>query len=204
MKGLPMKINELIGFKSHPIYQLAQQSYSLFDLESKLKNTEYEKLKLGAGLYAAVFAKPGSNVVYKFFDNNDSGYLNYLEYIRKHQNNPHVPKIIGKLIKLDFSKRQGVNTKTPLQAYMIKLERLEPLNLNDTEQLKIYQNIVALFSAFLSNSTDSIRFIQRMEKSSPQLVDVVGDINTMTNGFVDIHDGNVMFRKDGTPVITDI
>lgn len=199
-----MKINELTGYKSHPIYQLATQSHSLFDLEGKLKKTEYQKLKLGAGLYAAVFAKPNSNIVYKFFDSNDQGYLRYLSYIRENQSNPHVPKIIGKLIPLDFSKRQGVSTKSPMKVHLIKLERLSPLNLNNPKHVKIYQNIVALFNAFKSNSSHSTQFIQKMEKSSPKLVDVVADIGDITNGEPDMHDGNVMFRKDGTPVITDI
>ena len=203
-KGPAMKINELTGYKAHPIYRLAQQSHSLFDLEGKLQNTDYQKLKLGSGLYATVFAKPGSDVVYKFFDSNDKGYLNYLDYIKQNQSNPHVPKIIGRLIPLDFSKRQGVSTKSPMNVYLIKLERLSPLNLNNPKHVKIYQNIVALFNAFTSNSPQSTQFIQRMEKSSPKLVDVVADIGDITNGEPDIHDGNVMFRKDGTPVITDI
>jgi hypothetical protein len=204
MKGLNMKINELTGFKSHPIYRLAQQSFSLFDLEKKLEKTEYEKLKLGSGLYAVVYAKPGSDVVYKFFDKNDEGYLRYFNYVKQNQNNPHVPKIIGRLIRLDFSKRQSTSGNESVNAYMLKLEKLEPLNLDNPKHLKTYQNIVALFNTIRINSSDSTRFVQKMEKSSPQLVELVSDIDHMTSGYVDIHPGNVMVRKNGTPVITDV
>jgi hypothetical protein len=71
--------------------------------------------QLGSGTFANVFErKSRPNEVIKLFASNDGAYESYLDFIMKHQDNPHFPKVIGKPMSIT----------TDYDA--VKLEKLEP------------------------------------------------------------------------------
>jgi hypothetical protein len=84
-----MKIHEI----SEAILQKFPQSW-----EQKLRATGYRLL--GRGRYAHVWAKPGDPFVVKVFQ-YDPAYADFIELISQHQDNPHFPRIKGRLVRLD-------------------------------------------------------------------------------------------------------
>ena len=80
-------------------------------VQKLMKDHGFEKL--GHGSYASVFIHPKYPFVLKLFV-KDSGYLDWLRFVKANQNNPHVPKIRGGLVKITD------------RFYAVRLERLHP------------------------------------------------------------------------------
>lgn len=198
-----MKIDELVPFKNTDMYKTAKDQLD-YDhklnrptrvgiITSKLKNMGYVLHSIGTGAYAEVFKRPQDNYVIKIFG-EDKGYLTYLKYMMQHQNNPHVPKMHGSLVK-PFKDR-------PL--YIVRMEILKPKEWDE----EAHRDLVFAIDYALSGSpTDSARYKRLIKKQYPQLLPVIEDIQKIlgdnTNFRNDIHTGNIMYREDGTPVITD-
>jgi len=193
-----MKINELTGFRNHPIYQIALNSRSVYHFETNMKDQGYSKHILGSGLYGVVFEKPGTDFVYKLFDVDDYGYKAYLDFTRQNQNNIHIPKI-GKPLKLKIGK---------INAYIVKLERLEELNLSNPKHEQQYKLIISIISSLEKIKTNNpmrtgaMNFLKKVDKTDPDLVNIIADINDISTSEMDMHPGNVMMRGN-TIVITD-
>jgi hypothetical protein len=75
---------------------------------------------LGSGDFADVYHKPGAAYVLKVFEPRDEAYRAFLTLARSHQDNPHFPKIIGKL----------VNIKN--KWFAVRLEKLERYRYDST------------------------------------------------------------------------
>ncbi len=199
-----MKIDEIAPFKSNPIYKTAKgmkpNAYydRVVDRFSKLERELLDQgwSRLGKGAYGIVYEHPNFPYVFKIFY-NDPDYFKYFNWAKEHQNNPHVPKIKGKYIK--------INDKT----YAVRMEKLEPLPSFDTvlekyidpdlqskTKIKInyYRNIDKL--PLFTN-------LPYLKQNFPELYEV---INYITSNFTllsqDLHGGNVMLR-DETIVLTD-
>lgn len=206
-QGEIMKITELTGYRNNPIYQLALKSFSIGNFESNMKNAGYAKHMLGSGLYGVVFEKPNTNFVYKLFDAHDDGYLKFLKFVLKNQNNKHVPKVMGQPIRLDFDNRgsgKGVN----INAYIVKLERLEETNLSNphhAEQYKLVMGIISSLEKIRLNDpmrSGAMNYLNKIETQYPDLVNILEDINDLSPSEMDMHSGNVMMRGNDI-VITD-
>lgn len=121
-----MKINELIGAKHTPAFQAAQK----FDIDRSGRqgrgfearsNLTKELAKLGwtsigHGAFSEIYKHPSHNYILKVFSKDNRLWIEYFHYARQNQNNPHVPKIRGKLVKLSRT------------AYAVRMEKLEPVS----------------------------------------------------------------------------
>lgn len=191
------KLNELAPYKSHEVYVKAKRRFakpkeyderqSTFRGFAKLLKTHGFKL-LGSGSFGITFEKPGYPWVIKVFT-TDNPYKHFLDYVLKNQDNPHLPKIKGKFIKINshtFAVRIEKLNKIPEDHPLVqKLEYLigdfsdEPIQRNVGDWLrKHYPRILEIFKA-LRKSTKELYFTY------------------------DTHDANIMMRGDGTPVVTD-
>lgn len=199
-----MKINELVPFKSTPAYKATKDQLQ-YDkglnrptrtalITKKLESLGYQLGKIGSGAYAEVFKRPQDNYVIKLFT-NDPAYLAYLKFMLSHQNNPHVPKTKGKLIKpfKDYS------------LYVVRMEVLIPKSWGDAD----HEELVAQIDRAINGEEDAQR---ALGKKYPHILEIVTGIDKLTaldhpggnRGFMnDVHEGNIMYRGDGTPVITD-
>jgi hypothetical protein len=65
--------------------------------EQRLRASGYRRI--GHGTYAQVWAKPGDPFVLKVF-REDEAYLRFINLITDHQDNPHFPRIRGRLTKI--------------------------------------------------------------------------------------------------------
>lgn len=187
-----MKINELVGYKNKPEYQVFKNpptnisnfaDAELTAIAKKLDEIGYKQYKLGSGYYAQVYARPQDNYVVKIF-RPDEGYQTFLEYIRKNANNPYVPKLKGKIIKL------------PNGYSLVRIEKLKPIDEDLWSEISL--------AAERPNDKD---LVDKVDKKYPGLVKFIQSLKWIANvddrlGY-DLHPGNMMIRDDGTPVVTD-
>lgn len=170
-----MRINEI----SRP--------YTYHEAVDKLYNAGYKSL--GSGAYGHAFQrKSRPNEILKIFSAYDDAYIDYLEFIRNHQNNKHFPKIIGKPMKI-----------TP-DYHAVKLEKLEPVIRPDFEP-SFYHSIEQYLNGY--DITD--RFTEAYIDANPTFkdaLDLLIHFQNMHNYEWDIHAGNIMW-KNNTLVFID-
>lgn len=176
-----MRLRELTGYKQDPLYSILQNSTESWELEDNLEAGGFKKYVIGTGLYSSVLSRPDLNYVVKIFY-KDPGYETYLTYMTKYQNNPHVPKIRGKVMAV------GRGFK------VVRLERLESYSYKPDQQKSL-----EIIDDYVSKS----KFHRERDKKDfpyQQMIPVLDDILKHTG--LDLHTGNIMFRGS-VPVITD-
>jgi hypothetical protein len=129
-----MKITELTGIKSTPAFRAAQTFVagddfinvdsrpSRSNLRSAMSAAGWEPA--GDGYFAEVFINPNYDYALKIFSNSDQRYAAYFRYMKEHQDNPHVPKVRGNIVKLS----PGV--------LAARIEKLSPIDERDQFLLK--------------------------------------------------------------------
>ena len=112
-----MRIDELTPYKNTELYKAVAPLMNdpIRDIYLALKDMGYVKKEelLCSGIFGAVFKRKNDPYVIKLFE-KDRYYLKYLQYIRQHQDNPHVPKIRGKIMK----------PYKDAELYMVRMEEL--------------------------------------------------------------------------------
>jgi hypothetical protein len=198
-----MKINEIAPFKSNPIYKTAKnmKQHGYDRLNDRFNKLELELInqgwkRLGKGSYGLVYEHPSFPYIFKIFY-DDPDYFKYFNWARQRQNNPHVPKIKGKYIK--------INNKT----YAVRMEKLEPLSsFNSVLKQYIDPELQSKSRLDISNYDDIDKLslysnLKFLKENFPDLYDI---IHYVTANFPlmsqDLHGGNIMLRDD-TIVITD-
>ena len=151
-----MRVNELTGYKSNPIYDLIKNLDSAEDINSALRNSNYKKELVDFGTYSVVFSHPSDpNTIIKLFSVKDTGYKKYLNFVLSNQNNPHVPKVRGRPVSVMQGRMQ-----------LIRLERLREYN----ESNPIDYNFFSDMFYFLNYVRD-----YNKDKNTP-IPDSVGDL----------------------------
>lgn len=203
-----MRMDELKGYRTNLFYKIASQSSDIENFYHRLKNQGYRDQILGRGIFGLVFHRPNTpDAVYKAFLRGDRGYMKYLKFALENQHNPHVPKIIGK--PLPFALEDGT------QVVLVKLERLDELDPNDTPNYNQFLQLTSILNSlsFLKNpfyDSDSKKkeeeLLQQRKQQYPTLYDIAQQIVKLSHKSrmqdVDLHSGNVMMR-DNTLVVTD-
>lgn len=157
---------------------------------------------LGTGQFAEVYKKPGTNYVLKLFDYDDKAYLLYLGLIRKHQDNPHFPKLIGKLIKVTD------------QYYAVRMEELSPTNISDHE-LNLFDLFCKKRASFWLGNWDAFmksnfrasarEELEQIFGENPKLAEaltLIAEMKDKHSLWFDFKRANIMDRS-GTIVLTD-
>jgi hypothetical protein len=183
-----MKITELKGYRSEPLYDILTNSLDIIEFIENLKQSGYRKYLIGEGFYAGVFARPSDNYVIKIFE-NDPGYEKFLKYILQNRSNPHVPKIKSKPIT--FLKKYKI----------VRIERLTPLDKNNQEHIELYKSIINYISDYGKDYTYAEINRKQLTKQYPQLVDLLQELHK-NKYMLDLNVNNFMLRNT-TPVITD-
>ena len=166
---------------------------------------------LNSGAFAEVVAHPKSDECYKISRlpvSEKDAYLEFLNLIRKKRNNPFLPKIKS----LTFFEHRETKQKW----YVVRMEKLRPLSFSrprgEVESKTMVSPMARIVRKIMEDSNrktleDFEAFLSAMNlKSGPgkQLLEAVQVVKT---GFgmadPDLHDGNMMLRKNGELVITD-
>lgn len=153
-------------------FQKSVQEYDQFDH----RNNEWiEKVKkildcssfyqVGIGKYGIVFSSNNYNYVLKIFM-KDSAYLKWIKFCMDNKNNPYVPKIRGKVLKLTNF------------IYAIRLEKLTPT--------------VAITEPFREEYYNWQN--DNSYRSGDKDIDAILDHFTKNKKLLDLHNENVMMR----------
>jgi hypothetical protein len=103
------------------------------DYLARLKQAGIQQL--GKGAYARTFQHPYyKNVVVKMFDNSDTAYMQYLNWVIRNQNNKYVPKIIVAANGEYLHKYRLANTTVNF----VFMKRYQPLQINQLVQFTEY------------------------------------------------------------------
>ena len=179
--------NELRQFqndnKESPLNMDSDYSNSQEEVVEKL--AKYGFTELGRGIGGAVFGHPKHEYVMKVFY-HDPAYLTWFKFCKANQNNPYVPKIKGKLIRVIPNR----------EMYAIRMEPLEPISETryNTELYDILNGVLFHGHDYRKYTTDDdlgaiLTFIRQCIES--------GERNE------DLHPGNIMQRSNGHLVFTD-
>lgn len=191
-----MKLTELVGVKN-----VTDKMVMRGGAAASLRNHGFEQI--GApGEYGTVWYNPKFNYVLKLFEEEDVGYLKYIHAVAKHQSNPHLPKIIGKPVKIS----SGV--------YAVRLAKLTPwkMNRNNPDDIALdwllsYIDVAnwreELETRGMEKTKEAvINFLEKWPKFLDAL-ELINSLNAQNSDVgLDLHDDNVML--DGKcPVIID-
>ena len=189
-----MRIDELIGYKSNNIYRTAKskfdpnrESWSSPRADFRRFLTSYGFKHIGKGSFADAYEKPGYPWIFKMF-NYDKAYFTYLNYALTHQNNPAVPKIKGKFIKIYE------------HTYVVRLEKLTRFEVLPDGIRKL------LYILQRRKSINDLLDIERnwVEEQYPDIYKIYSDLSKYVPPFIfDFHEGNVMKRSNNTVVVID-
>ena len=151
--------------------------------------------KIGSGCFGTVYGSKSRKTVFKTgnADEND-GYLAFVKYALKHQNNPWFPKI--KNVTIYRSTKKEFNSY-----FVIEMERLKPLKCADDRE-----EIVELLDSIINSHKAVTRLLkQSLSKTAMTNLSTMGKVlRTLFNNHChDLHCNNVMKRANGQVVIID-
>jgi hypothetical protein len=198
-------LNELKTVRTAPISRYVRKVAAKKDtLGSKMRLivrrlTDIGAKELGSGVRASVLESPKKDSVIKLYG-KDTAYDSFLDHVKTNKENPHLPKIMqrGK-IPLD---KTGKN-----HLHVVRMENLMPLS-QEHELRDIIPNGIAGTPEKIRGQLDSGQH-DALKKKYPEFHKALSDIVEIHRRYnknpplIDLHLGNVMQRKDGTPVITD-
>lgn len=175
-----------------------------------------------------VFVHPQKDYVYKIISSN-SGNMRFIELALKYQNNAFVPKIksVPRLIPLIHTRFLNAQN----QAYIVKMEKLFPLNtearefvfqacncilarLTGQKTFNPYQNPIDTeatsemddFANKEGNEISIESFFNKYRKyKAAEFIQFIEQVveESGEDVFMDVHIDNIMMRKDGTLVVID-
>lgn len=211
--GIPIKNTSAISMRHlHNVLKVEKSNY------------------LGGGAYATAIRTTNPHIIRKIGKTErhpqDDGYLQFLEAILKHQDNPYFPRIYK--IKIFRSKNMENSFKEPfIYWFMVDMERLRPINELNIEQIdsvmertfgrettpfekarikngrygEIFGAIERAVWDLTGDNPDTI-----IDPTLHEVINILRDITKRKYISVDIHDYNIMFRllpSGAQLVITD-
>ena len=187
-----MRIHEIVG--GQPTRQAIDKLHR-HTAVGKITNLEqglgFEQLDRGS--YATVLVHPKLSYVIKLFDASDKGYQAFLKVVKANPDNPHFPKLRGQ--PMNFGRWAG-----------IRMERLQPYSLREFQDIEYMLD----HAFFYDNWRDAIKpnsihseFLEQWPEMGNALDALRRTLKTVGGIRVDWHQGNIMQRSDGTPVIID-
>lgn len=154
----------------------------------KIKTKDAGFNLLGNGHFSAAFKHellPG-RVIKVGFKKEDSGAA-YVAFCRMHQGRVGIPNVYH------VARHAG--------CYTVVLDELEPCQRHDNETHEHYADLA---NYFVENSDAELGDVDGADKDQP-FIETCQMIHKFFHGIAsfDMHSGNIMFTKDGEPVITD-
>jgi hypothetical protein len=197
-----MNINELTGYKNSGYYPVAQHIFRNPDSRGSIDaeyNREFQFAKwtsflesrgfvhLGSGAFGGTYEKAGYPWIFKVFKNDDA-YRYYIKYAMAHQANINLPRVKGRVIK--------INDET----YAVRLEKLSPID--KVLYLDLYAAVRAMVtSEGMIPHRETAEFIDSFRKEYPGIYEIIGDMLKLPYR-LDFTQDNIMIRGN-TPVVID-
>lgn len=198
-------LKEIFTPRTHPITKALRKRSNHWGEEGDKINAQLSGTGakvVGSGAFGAVALHPHKNVAYKIY--KDQAYDKFAHYAAANQNSdPHLPKIhaLGKL-------------KGSSHFRVAKMEKLEPLAQDHPVRKHLFT-----YNKYYSNNSrpeydgPSDQVEEKLTKTEhgrkfaaayPSVhKSLLNIVRNHRDHWFDLHDQNIMQRKDGTPVITD-
>lgn len=195
-------LNEIKTIRTSPVARFVRKvALSSYGNVPSVVNKLYSYARtneLGSGMRASVIEAPKKDSVIKMY-NKDTAYDSFLDYSRSNKDNPHVP-MIKQRGKMSLSKDGNRNL------HFVHMEKLEPLAPNHPLR-DVMPTAIVGYPNKIRAKLDSGEY-DGIKAKYPKIHKVISDmvdkhINDENPPTIDLHHGNIMQRKDGTPVITD-
>lgn len=212
-----MRINEIIT-ESLDEEIVDEYSHTSFGITAELKKKGYKVL--GSGVDQTAFLEPKTGLVLKIFGTNETNrfsndhkmFFKWAKFCEANQNkNPFLPRFYGH--ESFFWKGYGEDEK-----HRYLMIRTEPLK--DSGRVG---SVLSRMASGVTEEGDTVKNVMRyLQETNPntyrELTQRLGEngmvqfLNTAKRlyqigdraGYAwDLHSGNIMMRKDGTPVIND-
>lgn len=191
-----MKLTELVGVKGVTDKMVMRGGAS-----SILRANGFTEIGV-SGEYGTVWYNPKFDYVLKLFEAEDTGYVKFIKMSMQHQDNPHLPKVTGKLVKIS----KGV--------YAVRLKKLTPwkMNKNNPDDVALdwllsYIDVYNWRAELETTGMESTKIaVTNFLEKWPKFLEALDLINSLQKSNsdigLDLHDDNVML--DGKcPVIID-
>ena len=145
----------------------------------------YDFHPIGTGGFGSVYQNLKYPYVLKVYvdTGGDNGYKKWIQWCKKNQDNPFVPKIKGKTVRI-------IN-----DVHAVRLELLRPIS-NE----KVYEEIRRFFNKWENNMEEQK---EQIRKQNPELGEVLDVLAAAPPAIIDLKMGNFMERQNGHPVIVD-
>ena len=163
------------------------------DAHYKLEQAGYDRI--GEGIFAWIYSKPGADHVLKLFRSTDRAYMDFVKVVTVNPN-IHFPKFKGKMMKVNDN------------YYAIRMEKLsETIDHGTAHILKAYINkgkYPKTYNGPKASTTYAISQMNDLEKEQPGITTACDIIaKTLAPKYVvDLHTENIMMRGN-TLVIID-
>jgi hypothetical protein len=160
-----------------------------------LQNAGYSKV--GSGVFADVWSKPGSEFVLKLFDKADQSYLRFIDLV-KNNPSPYFPTFKGKPIEVNdeyvairIEKLDGFVTP----AFAEKVQRYVSNRRSFVSDENLKRGLPEVFNSIVE--------LDRQWPGFKAALDLLADeYGSGRRSFIDLHNENIMLRN-GAPVIID-
>ena len=153
---------------------------------------------IGTGAFAAVYARPGDDVVIKIgLHGEEDPWLHYAYAVKSSKQNPWLPKInkVGLFRKKD-------SDGYPEDYYVAEIERLKPITIGrKRSHREVLEGLDSVWDIVERSSLKAMRLFG-LDDNLIEAFRVITKVQDRTNSSRDIHSGNVMLRGDQF-VITD-
>jgi hypothetical protein len=189
-----MNIRELTGYKSNPLYQQAKTDFSgdlsmpndrintLVQFQKYLTTLGFQPMMGSPGQGGTAFEHPNYPWVFKVFT-HDPGYVDFINFAKQNQSNPHIIKIKGGLLKINP------------QTFAVRLEKLQKGSGEDfNRMIKILGHINELSDIdFIDDNHPD--WIEYLKTNHPAEFKIVHTLATQfPNHTLDLHRGNILMR----------
>lgn len=157
-------------------------------------------VNLGSGAFSSVWEVPGKNYVIKTWT-TDEAYETFLSYCAKHQRNPYLPKIKGRLKSIPAVYKRHWKEEV---VKIVKLERLQKIDQEAFNMFMYIKNIDETWGKY--KTLDEIYNAYDDPILNSQILGLYQTYRALTTDLgkpTDLHDANLMQREDGTIVLTD-
>lgn len=140
---------------------------------------KYKFKPIGYGAAAGVFQSPNYPFVLKVFRKDDA-YVKWAQFAISNQDNPYVPKIKGRVVKITDA------------FFAIRLEPLNPIDYDNYHEI---DDAIGFHMDYVYDGTTP-------ETADPHLLKIA-EFLVQYEKALDLHKGNYMQRPDGSPVVVD-
>jgi hypothetical protein len=182
-----MLLMELEGYKNNKMLQDIKRFFDEKDYFFNNEPGEFEKVMnqygfqhVGTGFFGTVYQHPEYPWLIKMFQ-DDEAYYQYVNYFMHHQDNPHVPRIKGRIIKINPT------------SFAVRLEKLRSCTAEEYKQFQqIYSRLVSINKKRIKLPHDAL-FVKKFQQLNQLIQALPND---------DLHPNNIMMRNN-TFVIID-